>query len=263
MSERPFLSVVIPVFEGESVIRPTIDAVQEHARSRGWSVEIVVGYSRGSDRTHEVLEQARAAYGNVFVVDTTDAFGKGGAVREAMRRANGALRCFIDADNGASFDQIDTAIELVEGAAIVIGSRYTSGGSAGRRSLPRTLLSRGGNLLFRLLLGLRFADTRAPLKLYRGDVAARLFPALRLNGFGFDTELLFLAEKLGYRVVEFPVRWEAGPETTIRVPRDAVRSIAEIAQVRWNWLRGTYRTSLSDGAAPPARPRAENSAAPR
>jgi dolichyl-phosphate beta-glucosyltransferase len=241
----PFVSVVIPVFQGERVIRSTIDAVQEHAARRGWPIEIVVGLTRGRDRTADVLAAARADYDNVRVVDTTERGGKGGAVQAAMAETRGTVRCFIDADNGASFDQIDAALPLLDEYDIVIGSRYIPGGSAGKRTWSRHLLSRGGSLLIRLLLGLRFADTRAPLKVYRGDVAERLFPAMRLQGFGFDSELLFLAQKVGYRIREFPVRWASGGESTVHVPRDAVRSLLELVQVRWHWLRGTYSRRLT------------------
>jgi dolichyl-phosphate beta-glucosyltransferase len=240
VSEGPFLSVVIPAFEGERVIRQTIDAVQRHAAKRGWAIEIVVGFSRGRDRTEEVLAAARSDYSNMTVVDTTAEFGKGGAVRGAMAATRGRVRCFIDADGGVSFDQIDGALELLKQYDIAVGSRYMPGGSAGRRPLARVVLSRGGNLLMRLVLGLRSTDTRAPLKVYRGAVADRLFPALRLNGFGFDSEFLFLAGKLGYRIVEFPVEWKSGESSSVRVRRDAVRSIFELFEIRWWWLSGHY-----------------------
>jgi dolichyl-phosphate beta-glucosyltransferase len=240
VSEAPFLSVVIPVFEGECVIRETIDAVQRHAAERGWAIEIVVGFSRGRDRTEDVLAAAGSDYPNMTVVDTTAQFGKGGAVRGAMAATGGRLRCFIDADSGVSFDQIDGALELLEQYDIAVGSRYMPGGSAGRRPLPRVVLSRGGNLLMRLVLGLRCTDTRAPLKVYRGAVADRIFPALRLDGFGFDSEFVFLAGKLGYRIVEFPVDWESGKSSSVRVPRDAVRSIFELFAIRWWWYSGRY-----------------------
>jgi dolichyl-phosphate beta-glucosyltransferase len=251
MSE-PFLSVVIPVYEGERVIRTTIDAVQTHAGRRGWPIEIVVGFSRSRDRTAKILEQAAADYENIRVVETSEHHGKGGAVKGAMAHTRGAVRCFIDADNAASFDQIDAGLHLLDEYDIAIGSRYVPRGSAGKRTLARTILSRGGNLLIRLVLGLRFTDTRAPLKIYRGAVADRLFPALHLSGFGFDSELLFIAKKLGYRVVEFPVRWESGEETTVRVRRDAVRSIAELFKVRWLWLRGSYVRALGSEPEPRA-----------
>lgn len=240
MRDQPFLSVVIPVFEGEDVIPGTIEAVKAHAAERGWPIEIVVGFSEGRDGTRRVLEELTREHSELSIVDTTAHFGKGGAVRGAMARTNGRARCFIDADNGASFDQVDRGLELLAEHDIAVGSRYIEGGSAARRTLARALLSRGGNLLMRVVLGLRGTDTRAPLKVYRGDVADRLFPLLRLSGFGFDSELLFLARKLGYRTVEFPVHWESGDRTSVKLPRDAIRSIVELFQIRWNWLAGTY-----------------------
>jgi len=240
MRGEPFLSVVIPVFEGEDVIRGTVEAVKARAAERGWAIEIVVGFSEGRDGTRRLLEELAREHSELSVVETTAQFGKGGAVRGAMAQTRGRARCFIDADNGASFDQVDRGLELLEEHDIAVGSRYVAGGSAGRRTLTRALLSRGGNLLIRVVLGLRCTDTRAPLKVYRGSVADRLFPLLLLNGFGFDSELLFLARKLGYRTVEFPVRWESGDRTSVRVPRDAIRSIVELFQIRWNWRVGTY-----------------------
>jgi glycosyltransferase involved in cell wall biosynthesis len=219
VSDDPFLSVVIPVFEGEHVVRATIEAVQAHAALRRWPIEIVVGYARGNDRTCEILDEACSDYENVSMVDTTDHFGKGGAVRGAMGRTRGSVRCFVDADSGVPFDQVDRALELVADYDIVIGSRYVPGGSPGRRS-------RGGNLL-------------------RGDVTDRLFPMLRLDGFGIDTELLFLARKLDLRVLEFPVRWESGDETTVKIHHDAVRSLLELLEIKWHWVRGGYDVHAS------------------
>jgi hypothetical protein len=122
-----------------------------------------------------------------------------------------------------------------------MGSRYMAGGAAGDRSLARVLLSRGGNILFRLLLGLHYTDTRAPMKLYRAQAAERLFPKLKIRSFGFDTELLFLAERYGMKIVEYPVRWDPGDKSTVHFWRDTVVSIGEILQVRWWWMTGKYR----------------------
>ena len=158
-----------------------------------------------------------------------------------MAEAQGEYRCFIDADNGVSFEQIDGAFQLIDQYDIVIGSRYVEGGEHGKRALSRTIMSRGGNLLFRLILGLDYTDTRAPMKLYRGSVADALFPTLRLGGFGFDTELLFLAKRRGFTVREYPVTWDPGDESTANFRRDAIVSILELFQVRWYWLTGRYR----------------------
>lgn len=239
---RPDLSIVIPVFRAETVIEGTIRAVQDHAALRGWHAELIIAVSRGGgDRTDEIVDLIARTDRNVSVVDATARFGKGGAIRTGMLVAQGEVCCFIDADNGVSFDQIDAALPFLSTHHIVIGSRYVPGGDAGQRSLARTVVSRGGNTLMKVVLGLPYADTRAPLKVFRLEVARRLFSLVRLRGFGFDSEMLFLAGRLGYRVYELPVRWRPSEQSTVRVRRDALRSIAELAQIRWNWARGCYR----------------------
>jgi dolichyl-phosphate beta-glucosyltransferase len=240
--ERPFLTVVIPVYQGEKVIEDTVDAVQRHARLREWPVEIVLAASQSSDRTLELSREAAATFENVVLLDTTQQFGKGGAVKAGMIAARGEVCCFVDADNAVSFEQIDNAIPLLERYDIVIGSRYVPGGDPGRRSLSRTIVSRGGNVLMRLILGLPYADTRAPLKVFRTPVAKRLFSNSQLLGFGFDSEILFLAKRFGYSVYELPVSWQPFTESTVNVRVEVIRSIAELFQIRWNWLRRRYRS---------------------
>lgn len=237
---RPFLSVVIPAYRSEKVIGSTIEAVEQHANQRRWEIEVIVAASGSGDRTRDIAQEAAVSYGNVVVLDTTEQFGKGGAVKAGMAAARGEICSFIDADNGVSFEQIDRALPLLGRYDIVIGSRYLPGGDPGRRSILRTLVSRGGNLLMQLALGLPYADTRAPLKVFRRDVAKRLFGASQLRGFGFDSEVLFLAGRLGYTVYELPVTWHPLEETTVNVRVEVVRSLLELLQVRWNWVRGRY-----------------------
>jgi dolichyl-phosphate beta-glucosyltransferase len=241
-SQTPFLTVVIPVYQGEKVIETTVDAVRRHARVRGWPIEIVLAASQSSDRTLELARGAAATFENVVLLDTTEQLGKGEAVRAGISAARGEVCCFIDADNAVSFEQIDNAIPLLERYDIVIGSRYVSGGDPGRRSLSRTIVSRGGNVLMKLILGLPYADTRAPLKVFRGPVAKRLFLNSQLRGFGFDSEILFLAKRFGYSVHELPVSWQPFTESTVNVRVEVIRSIAELIQIRWNWLSGRYRS---------------------
>lgn len=237
---EPFLSVVIPVYRGERVLRGTIDAVEAHAASRGWEIEVIVAASGGRDATWAVAQEAAETYPNVVVLNASAEFGKGGAIKAGMEVTRGRLCCFVDADNGVSFDQIDAMLPLLATYDVVIGSRYVAGGDAGRRSVARTVVSRGGNLLMKLVLGLGYADTRAPLKAYRRDVAKRLFAASRLRGFGFDTEILYLAGRLGYLVREVPVTWNAFEETTVDVRVEVFRSLFELLQIRWYALRGLY-----------------------
>lgn len=240
MSKGPHLSVVISAYGSAKFIRSTLEAVSRHLDEKGWEVEVLPVVDR-NDPVAALIDDFAKKHREVrpILIDYTP--GKGGAIQLGMAEARGEYRCFIDADNGVSFEQIDGAFRLIDRYDIVIGSRYMEGGRHGKRALSKTIMSRGGNLLFRLILGLDYTDTRAPMKLYRGEVAADLFPRLQLPGFGFDTELLFIAKRLGYSVREYPVTWEPGDETTVNFRRDAILSILELFQVRWYWLTGRYR----------------------
>jgi dolichyl-phosphate beta-glucosyltransferase len=240
MSRSPYLTVAFSAYRAERFIRTTLEAVSRHVAEKGWEAEILPVVERTKPVAELVVDFARQ-HPEVRPIVIDHLAGKGWAIQRAMAEARGDYCCFIDADNGVFFAQIDRAFELIDRYDIVIGSRYMKGGGHGKRALLKTMLSRGGNVLFKVILGLNFTDTRAPMKLYRGEVAADLFPRLRLPGFGFDTELLFLAKRLGYTVREYPVTWEPGDETTVSFRRDAIRSILELFQVRWYWLTGRYR----------------------
>lgn len=240
MSKGPYLSVVLSAYGSAKFIRSTLEAVSHHLEARGWEGEVLPIVDCNEPAAALIDDFARK-HREVRPVMIDRLAGKGGAIQLGMAEARGKNRCFIDADNGVSFEQIDGAFRLIDRYDIVIGSRYMDGGRHGKRTLSKTIMSRGGNLLFRLILGLDYTDTRAPMKLYRGNVADDLFPRLRLEGFGFDTELLFLAKRLGYTVREYPVSWEPGDESTVNFRRDAIVSILELAQVRWYWLTGRYR----------------------
>jgi dolichyl-phosphate beta-glucosyltransferase len=239
-NRAPYLSIVLSAYRSESVILSTLNAVTAHVKKRGWEVEILPVAVR-SEEAAPLIESFAARHPEVRLLTVDRRPGKGAAIQLGMAAARGEYRCFIDADNGVSFEQIDGALELIDRYDIVMGSRYMEGGAHGKRALSKTILSRGGNLLFKLVLGLDFTDTRAPMKLYRGAVADELFPRLRLAGFGFDTELLFLAKRFGYTVREYPVTWTPGDESTVSFRRDAIVSVLELVEVRWNWLRRRYR----------------------
>jgi dolichyl-phosphate beta-glucosyltransferase len=240
VSQGPYLTIAFSAYRAERFIRATLEAVSRHVAEKRWEAEILPVVDRRDPAAALIFDFA-SNHPEVQPVVIDHPAGKGWAIQRAMSEARGDHRCFIDADNGVSFEQIDGAFELIDRYDIVIGSRYMKGGVHGKRALSKTIMSRGGNLLFRLILGLDYTDTRAPMKLYRGEVAADLFPRLRLPGFGFDTELLFLAKRLGYKVREYPVTWEPGDETTVSFGRDAILSILELFQVRWYWLTGRYR----------------------
>jgi len=113
------------------------------------------------------------------------------------------------------------------------------------QSLHRQLFGRIFNLALRLALGLRFKDTQCGFKAFNRRAVDSIFPLQRIEGWGFDPELLFLAEKRGLKVVEVPVRWAHEAGGSIHPVRDGLRMLLEVLKIRWYWTMGKYSNRRS------------------
>ncbi|OIP22948.1 hypothetical protein COX95_02940 [bacterium CG_4_10_14_0_2_um_filter_33_32] len=246
MSENVFLSVIIPCHNEESRIGHTLNAVAQHLNKQNYDAEVIAVDANSTDKTIEVINSKKYLFKNLHILEGHRSInGKGMAIKLGILAASGDYRCFIDADNGAPFDQIDKLLDQRSQYDITIGSRYVEGGKAGKRNILRSIMSRGGNLLFLFLLGLNYKDTRCPLKLFSKEAAIKIFSVQKIHGFGFDTEVLVLARKFGYKVLETPVTWHEVGESKVNVAQDSIKSILEIFQIRWYLISGVYKKSRS------------------
>lgn len=242
MSENIFLTIIIPTRNEEHRIGATLDAVAKHLKTKNWDAEVIIVDADSKDKTEEVVNSKKSLFKHLhFIEGHKSVTGKGLAIRIGMLTGEGEYMCFIDADNGAPFEQIDKLLEKKGKYDIVIGSRYCEGGQAGRRNIIRSIISRGGNFLFWLLLGLNYKDTRCPMKLFSHDSAIKIFSVQKLEGFGFDTEVLVLARRFKYKVLEIPVRWYEVGESKVNAVSDSVKSILEIFQIWWYIISGVYK----------------------
>ena len=168
--------------------------------------------------------------------------GKGYSVRNGVLNARGAIILFSDADLSAPIEEAPKLIKALEaGADIAIGSRWIrSELQAQRQSLARQVMGRGFNLLLRLLLALDFKDTQCGFKAFRRCAAQALFPLQRIEGWGFDAEILFLARRMGFKVAEVPVVWAHDEGTRIHPVVDGSKMALEMMRIRWNSMAGEY-----------------------
>lgn len=234
------LSVVIPAYNEQARIVPTIGAFAAHLALSGLTWELIVSDDGSRDATRALVELLDHA--NVRIVEAQANAGKGAAVKRGFAAARGRMVLFSDADNATPADEIDGLIaRLQAGADVAIGSRAAEGADVVNRSLLRRTLTSGLRAVVRVGLGIGVADTQCGFKLFTADAAHRISSAQTVDGFSFDLEMLHLAERFGYEIAEVPVRWFDAPGSTVRPGREAVRFVLSIVRIRLNALQGVYR----------------------
>jgi len=240
---EPYLSIVVPAFNEVRRIGKSLEHIRHYLESKLFSAEVIVVDDGSSDRTLELLREVGAQFPALKILRNETNHGKGYTVRQGVLEARGEFVLFTDADLSAPIEETDkllAEIELAQADAAV-----------GSRALQRKLIGihqpafreYGGrffNGLVRAATGLRVRDTQCGLKLFRRASTRRAFELLRVQGFGFDPELLFLIERLGGKIVEVAVRWNNDPATKVRVLPDAARACWDLVAIRWRAATGKY-----------------------
>jgi len=223
----PYLTVVIPAYNEQRRLPPTVRAVLAHARERGWSVEVLVVDDGSTDGTARVTEELAREDPAVRLLALSPNQGKGAAVRAGMLAAQGQYVLFSDADQSTPIAEVDGLLAKLErdGYDLAIGSRAAAGAAVSRsQAWYRKWAGDFFGWATRLLVVRGVADTQCGFKVLTRATAQRVFPQVRSDTAIFDIELLAVAAREGCRVAEVPVRWAHDPET--RLPYDWRRAIA-------------------------------------
>jgi dolichyl-phosphate beta-glucosyltransferase len=238
-------SIILPAFNERARIAATLDKILAHALERGWNVEIIVVNDGSSDGTAEIVCQYVRKHAVLRLVENPGNRGKGFSVRNGMLHAKGDVLLFSDADLSSPIEEADKLFAaIVKGADIAIGSRWVDARLQIRRQpLYRRLFGRIFNLALRIILGLQFKDTQCGFKAFTRRSAQTIFPLQRIERWGFDPELLYLAKKFGFVIREIPVAWSHREGTRIHPLRDGIRMFGELLRIRWYALKGNYVSS--------------------
>lgn len=239
----PTYSIVLPAYNESERIAATLQKISAHAAQRAWNVEVIVVNDGSSDGTATIVQSHAAHCPSVRLVENPGNRGKGYSVRNGMLQARGDVLLFSDADLSSPIAEADKLFAAIaDGADIAIGSRWINVElQTKRQPLHRQLFGRMYNLALRLILGLRFKDTQCGFKAFNRRAASTLFPMQRIEHWGFDPELLYLARKFHLQVKEVPVEWAHREGTRINPLRDGLRMLVEMFKVRWNALSGKYK----------------------
>jgi glycosyltransferase involved in cell wall biosynthesis len=249
-SVPPELSIVIPSFNEELRLPITLAEISAYIRASKRETEVIVVDDGSTDRTADVANSFRGEIQRLRVVANNRNRGKGYSVRHGMREARGRIVLFTDADLSAPIDEADKLIAALADHDVAIGSRALDRRLiAVRQSVFREYAGIIFNFIVRAILRLPFVDTQCGFKAFRRERCRIIFQQQRIERFGFDPELLYLARHHGLRAVEIPVRWAHSPATKVSMLRDSLQMFLDVFIIRWNALSGRYPRSESSMAS--------------
>ena len=239
----PGYSIVIPAYNESERICNALDRVLEYIQQQRWDAEVIVVNDGSRDNTAELVRRYAAQHPAVRLLENPGNRGKGYSVRNGMSAASGELLLFTDADLSAPITEAGKLLAaLADGADVAIGSRWMDPAlQTERQPLYRQAAGRIFNLLLRVILGLRYKDTQCGFKAFTRRAAGFIFARQRIERWGFDPEILFIAGKMGLKIREVPVRWAHDVRSKISPLRDGTRMFGEMLKVRWYDLSRKYR----------------------
>jgi dolichyl-phosphate beta-glucosyltransferase len=246
------LSIVIPAYNEEPRLPETLRRIAEYLPTLGLRTEVLVVDDGSTDRTAAVAESFHGKLTGLRVLSNGTNRGKGYSVRHGMLESQGDMVLFTDADLSAPIEESEKLLRpLNSGYDVAIGSRAMDRSLIStRQSIFRETAGIIFNKIVRIVLRLPFVDTQCGFKAFRRERTRIIFEQQRIEGFGFDPELLYLARHHGLRAIEIPVRWGHSAATKVNMMGDSLKMFVDIFTIRWNSMSGRYaRTARRVAAA--------------
>jgi dolichyl-phosphate beta-glucosyltransferase len=239
-SENPFLSIVIPALNEELRLPRSLPKIAAFLQTQTFDAEVIVVDNGSTDKTAAVVAEFAKTYPYVKFIQLA-VRGKGRAVKAGMLAAKGEYRFICDADLSMPIEEISKFLPPNhKGADVLIATR--EGNEAKRIGEPyrRHLMGRILNFIVKLTAVGEFEDTQCGFKMFTRKAAEDLFQVQQMNGIGFDVELIYVALRRGYNVIDVPITWYYDPDSRMRLIQDSLNILREIWEIRQNWRRGVY-----------------------
>ena len=245
MTAPPDLSIIIPAYNEESRLPRTLTRIRDYFASKNVSpgqIEILVVDDGSRDNTARVAEKWASEMPSVRLISNGENRGKGFSVRHGMLEARGRIALFTDADLSSPIEECEKLLAAIDaGHEVAIGSRALDRSLITmHQSRLRELAGMIFNGFVRIAMSLPFRDTQCGFKAFVREPSRIVFEQQRIERFGFDPEILFLAKRHGLRTAEVAVRWAHDPATKVHMFRDSLMMFFDLLIIRWNSIVGRY-----------------------
>ena len=243
----PQLSIVIPAYNEGARIERTLDRVMSCVEQQGWDAEVLVVDDGSVDETPAIVARWMETHPRLHLVKNEGNRGKGYSVRNGLLQAAGDVVMFTDADLSAPMEEAELLLAAIaDGADVAIGSRWMDKTRQTiHQPLYRRFFGRCFNWVTRTVMGLPFKDTQCGFKAFRRPAAQVIFRLQRIERWGFDPEILFIARKLGYQIREVPVTWGHDERSRMSYLKDGMKMLEEMAVIRANSIAGRYDEDIA------------------
>ncbi|MCX6766508.1 MAG: glycosyltransferase [Candidatus Moranbacteria bacterium] len=238
------ISVVTPCFNEGKNIRKNIKKIDDYLKQRFDHYEIIAVNDGSRDNTAEELLALQQELG-IKVIDNKENQGKGGAVRDGMLAIGeeSDVGMFVDSDLGIPIEELEKFVaEIQNGHDIVIASRFVPGLKIIQSvQFHRKLMEKAFRLIRMIITNnWNVKDTQCGFKVFRREAAMKIFPKLTVKRFAFDAEVIFVANKCGYKIKELPIHLQNPPSRSLRIFRDPMNMIWDLLRIRRNDWKGKY-----------------------
>ena len=247
MSSHPKLSIIIPAYNESVRIEGTLERVMQCVETERWDAEVLVIDDGSTDDTASVVGRWMDRYDRLHLIKNPGNRGKGYSVRNGLLQAAGDIVMFTDADLSAPMEEAGRLIDALDaGADVAIGSRWMDRARQTiHQPLYRQFFGRCFNAITRGVMGLPFKDTQCGFKAFKRPAAQVIFRLQRIERWGFDPEILFIARKLRFSITEVPVTWGHDERSRMSYLKDGMKMLEEMGVIRWNSLAGRYDEDIA------------------
>jgi glycosyltransferase involved in cell wall biosynthesis len=236
---NPSLSIIIPAYNEQNRLPGALEQLFRFLEQQTFPYEVIVVENGSADKTLELAQKFAEQHANLRVIQAPK--GKGAAVQHGMLNATGEYRFMCDADLSMPVEEIVKFIPpRLQDFDIAIASREAKGAVRYNEPSYRHWGGRGINLMIQALILPGLNDTQCGFKCFRAAVAEDIFRRQTLQGWSFDIELLYIARRHGYRIVEVPIHWYHFTDSKIHALQDAFRMLQDIFRIHANARRGLY-----------------------
>jgi glycosyltransferase involved in cell wall biosynthesis len=242
----PLLSIIIPAHNEEIRLPISMEKIVSFLETQPFEYEVLIVENGSQDHTLEIARDFERRYAFVQALTETNA-GKGLAVRKGMLEASGDYRFIADADLSMPIEEVTLFLPPhAPDYDVAIASREAPGSERIGEPVYRHWIGRMFNLLVRMITLPGIQDTQCGFKCFTSSVAEELFPEQTLDGWTFDVEILYIARKRGYKIIEIPIHWYFNPGSRVHIVRDSIAMFLDLIRIRLNDLRGRYESNEVD-----------------